>query len=220
MLDTQPDSRSDRRDYLRPGCDVASADMIGVGRKAASGAGELRLRAAVCLVDVAALGTRSTRIARVHGDKRDTRKGGLVAEERAQLEERPRMQRRALGPANCYPVANAMEVFQGNATPGVFGLAHNRLADDVIGVGVEAPLPPSEFSEMTFGALGGSGLEPSAQPCDAAADGERFLARMSLSVRVDGEVADTEIDPEPAFRIMGHPSGTSTVTKRKSLPLR
>jgi hypothetical protein len=97
MFDTQPDSRHDRADYWAPGCDVARADMVGMSNESAPGADELRLRAAVRLVDVAAFGTRSTCIARVHGHKSDAREDGLVGEERTQLEERPRVQRRALG---------------------------------------------------------------------------------------------------------------------------
>src|SRR5208282_5221799 len=207
MLDTQPDSRSDRPDYFGPGCDVASADMIGVGRKTAPGADELRLRAAVRLVDVAALGARSARVARVHCDKGDARKRGLVAEERTQLEERPRMQRRSLSLSNRYPIADAIEVFNGDAAAGVFGLANDRLADDVIRVCVKVALPPSELSEMTFGALGTSGLKSGAELGDAGASGQSGLAGVGCAVRVHGEVANAEVDAKPSIRIDGRTVG-------------
>jgi hypothetical protein len=100
MLDTQPDIRSDRADYWAPGCDVARADMVGMSNEPAPGAGEDRLRAAIRFVDIAALGARSARVARVHGHKSDAREDGLVGEKRTQLEERPRMQRRAISLAN------------------------------------------------------------------------------------------------------------------------
>src|ERR1700722_17638841 len=96
MLDTQPDSRSYRPDYFGPGCDVASADMVGMTRKPAPGADELRLGATVRPVDVAARWTCSTRVARIHGDNGHAIERGLVRQERAQLEERPAVQRRSL----------------------------------------------------------------------------------------------------------------------------
>ena len=205
MLDTQPDSRSERPDYFGPGCDVAGADMVGVCRETAPGADELRLRAAVRLVDVAAFGTRSTRIARVHGDKSNAGEDGLVAEERAQLEERPRMQRRALGLANGYPVADAAEIFHGDTASGVFGLANDRLAEDVIGVGVETLLPPSELPEMALGAPGACRLKTGAELGETRTDSESVLAGVGFAVRVDGKVADAEVDAEPAFRIDRRP---------------
>src|SRR5271154_6193058 len=111
MIDTQPNSRNDRPVYYGPGCDVARAYPVGMRGKAAPGADKLRLRAAVRLVDVAALRARSARVARVHGHKSDAREQRLVGEKPAQLEERPRVQRRALSLANRYPIANAREVF-------------------------------------------------------------------------------------------------------------
>ena len=81
-----------------------------VCRETAPGADEFRLRATVRLVDVAALGARPARVARVHGDKGNTGEGGLVAEERAELEERPRVEHRALRLANRYPVTDAAEI--------------------------------------------------------------------------------------------------------------
>ena len=207
MFDTQPDIRHDRPDYFGPGRDVACADMVGMGNESASGADELRLRAAVRLVDVAALGARPTRVARVHGGKSDAREDGLVAEERAQLEERPGVQRRALGLANRYPVTDAAEVFNGNTASGVFGFAYDRLADPVIRVSVESSLPPSERAQVTFGGLGAAGLKAGTKPGDARAVREGRLARVDFAVGVDREVADAEVDAEPAFRIDGRAVG-------------
>ena len=219
MLDTQPDSRSERRDYLRPGCDVAGADMVGVCRETAPGADERRLRAAVRLVDVAAFGTRSTRIAWVHGDKDDAGERGLVAEKRTQLEERPRVQRRALGRANRYPIANAAEVFHSDPASGVFGLANDRLAENVIGVRVEIPLPPSELSEMALGTPGAGRLETGTELGETRTNSKSVLAGVGFSVRVDGQVADAEVDPEPTFRINGRPVRDVNGHEEKELAL-
>jgi hypothetical protein len=118
MLDTQPDFLCDRAVYATPGCDVAGADVVGVGRETASGADERRLGAAVRLVDVAAFGARPARVARVDSDESHAREHGLVAEKRTELEEGPRVQHRALGLANRYPVSDAAEVFHGDTASG------------------------------------------------------------------------------------------------------
>jgi hypothetical protein len=203
MLDTQPNSRSDRPVYSSPGCDVAGTDIVSVGRKAASGADELRLRTAVRLVDVAALGARSARVARIHGDNSHAQEGGFVCEERAQLGERPRVQRRALSLANRYPVTDAAEIFNCDTASGVFGFANDRLADDVIHVCVEMPLLPSKLTEMSLGALGAGGLKATAEFGDTRTNGECRFAGVGLAVRIDREIANTEVYAEPTFRVDG-----------------
>lgn len=203
MLDTQPDSLRDRADYWAPGCDVSSADVVGVRSKAASGTGELRLRATVRLVDVAALRARPARVARVHGHESHARERGLVCDERAQLEERPRVQRHALSLTNRNPVSDALEILKGDASSGVFGFAYDRLANHMICVGVEAFLSSTKLSEVAPGALGAGRLQGRTKLGDARTVGEDGFAGMRLPVRIEGKVTNSEVDAEPAIGLNG-----------------
>ena len=110
MFDTQPDSRNERRGLLAAlDAMLRAPTQSACAAKPRSGADERRLRAAVRLVDVAASGHVRRGIAWVHGDRVTPASDGLVGEKRTQLEERPRVQRRALGLANSYPVTDAAE---------------------------------------------------------------------------------------------------------------
>lgn len=205
LLDTQPDSRSDRADYWAPGCDVERAYPIGMRGKTAPGADELGLRSPTRLVDASAFWTwaRSARVARVHRHEGHAGEQGLVGEERAQLCERPGMQSAPLSLSNRYPVADPRQFFDGDAASGVSGLADDVLADAMILVGVEALLPPSELSKVPPRASCPSALKAGAELADARAHRQGLLAGVLLPVGVDSEVADAEVHAEPALRIDG-----------------
>lgn len=51
-----------------------------------------------------------------------------------QVMERPAVQRSPLGLAKPYPLADALEVFQGDAALGALGLGHDAFADAVVDV--------------------------------------------------------------------------------------
>lgn len=205
LLDTSPNNLYDRPVYFGPGCDIASTDMVGVGSKSAPGADELCLGATVRLIDTSAFGTCSASIARVHSNKRDTQKCSLVRKERSQLEERPGMQNAPLSLSYGYPVANAREILDSYSASGVFGFAGYFLTNDVIRMGMEVSLPPSERAKMSFCAFGSSTLEPSAKFGDTTTQRQYGLARMSFPVGVDGKIANTEVNAKPSFRINGRP---------------
>jgi hypothetical protein len=113
------------------------------------------------------------------------------------------MQCCALVLTNGNPIADAREIFKGDAASGVFGLAHNRLADDVIRVGLKPLLPPSELLEVSLRASRSPRLETCAELGGAGTNSENLSSRMGLTVRVKSKVADTEVDPEPALGLDG-----------------
>ena len=204
---------------MAPGCDVAGADIVGVRSIAAPGANELRLRAAVRFVDISALRARAARVARVHGHKGHAGERGLVSEERAQLSERPTMQTRPLGLPNGYPVANPSQIFYCDAATGVFGFTNDGFANHVIRVGVESLLPPAELAKVALGRLGSCGLKSRPKLGNAGSNSEGLLSGMRISVRVDGEIADTEVDAKPAFGIDGAPIGHVDGYEKEELAL-
>ena len=199
MLDTQPDIRYDRPVYFGPGCDVAGADMVSVICKTAFDADELGLTFPVRLVDGSAFGTRLACVSGINRFYSHTFGESFVADKRPELPECPRMDGCALVLTNGYPVADAREVFKGDATLGVFGLAHNRLADDVIRVGLKPLLLPSELLEMSLRASSSSRLKTCSELGYTRTSSEDFSSRMGLTVRVEGKVTDTQIDPEPSL---------------------
>ena len=194
-------SRRDRPGYSSPGCDVAGANPIGVGRKTTARADEIGLRLPIRLVDATALRARSARVARVHCDETHARERGLVRQERTQLEERPRVQRAPLGLPDRYPIADAVEVFDGNAASGALGLTDEMLADAVVGMAVEVLLLSSKLSEVSIRGFRAPVLERLAELGGAVSGGVDGCSRVALSVGVDRDVSDTKIDAEPSLWI-------------------
>jgi len=200
-------SRTTSRDRLHdssPGRNVHGADMISVVREPAAGADEFGLRPPVCLVDTPARWAHPAGVARVDGTDLYASKSGLVRNERAELEERPAVQVRSLGLANCYPTANASEIFEGDPASGVFGLANESLADRVVRVGVESVFSPRELLQMALGALRPDGLKCGLQLNILAANGQRLLPRELLPIGVDGQVANAKVHAEPTLRLDEH----------------
>ena len=194
-------ARDDRRTYGRPACDVDRTDVVGMVDEVARLASKLGLALAVGLGDVAARGASPRGVARIHGHELDACDGGLVAEERAQLKERPSRVHRPLAFSDRCPFADARQVFDGDSASGAFGLCDDLFRDAVVGVGTEAGLLAREFLEVAFRRLGADGLEHAAKTLLALTCGLDGGATVGLAIGVDREVSDTEVDAEPAFWI-------------------
>ena len=206
-FDTNPSCLCNRPDYFGPGCNITSADMIGVGRKTASGADEVGLRSPVRLVYVSTLGARPTRVARVHSLKGHPRQSSLVGKERSQLEERPGMQHAPLSFSYGYPSSDAREVLDGDSATGVFSFADYCLTDHVVGVGMEVCLPSSELAQMPFGALGARPLKSCSELGVPTTRGKHSFARMRQTVRINGEVSDAQVHAQPFLGTYGRAVG-------------
>src|SRR5438034_11722223 len=74
----------------------------------------------------------------------------LVLHKAPQLSECPVGVARSLPPSNRDARADALEVFQSDSATGVFGGAHQRLADAVVRVLLEARLLPAQGLEFAF----------------------------------------------------------------------
>ena len=196
-----PTTRDDGPHDGGPGCDVDRANVVGVVSKPAAGADELGLRTPRRLVYTPAPGARSARVSRIHGEQGDPSEGGLVRDEGAKLSERPSVQVLSLGLPNRYPIADVHQVLDGNPARGVFSLGDELLADDVVGVGVEAHLAPTKTLQVPLGAPTAARLKGGAQLPDAGANGKRLGTAVLFPVGVDGEVADSEVDTEPTLGV-------------------
>ncbi len=72
----------------------------------------------------------------------------LEDDELPQLSERPVMQLGPLAAPGLYPVADASEVFQGNAATEPLRLCHHPFGDSVVCVPLVSPLPSGDFPEL------------------------------------------------------------------------
>ena len=110
---------------------------------------------------------------------------------------------RPLFAPNRYPFADAFEVFEGDAASGALGFADEMLADAVVLDLAEAGLLARDLSEVTFGRLGVGALKAVTQAGVALANLLDGCARMMIAIGISGQVADTEVDAEPAFWVDG-----------------
>src|SRR5713101_7810462 len=131
--------------------DDACRDGIGWPSEGAHDALEPRLRRPIRPIYVPTRQARLRCVARI--DQRDWHPDPrrLVLHEGPQLSKCPVGVARSLPPSNRDALADAMEVFQSDSATGVFGGAHQRLADAVVRVALEAPLLPPQGLEFAFG---------------------------------------------------------------------
>jgi hypothetical protein len=175
-----------------------------MGRKAATYADELCLRASVRLVDTSALRASSARIARINSNKKHSFESGLVTEKFSQLIERPRMQSAPLSLSNCYPIANAREILDGDTASGVFGFADNLFADHMVRVRMEVPFFATKSDKMALGAFSPNALKFGSELCDSVASAEDAFSRVDFAVRVESEIADAKVNAKPSIGFTSH----------------
>lgn len=164
-------------------------------------AGEFGLGLPVALLTVATPATRPRRVPCVHEGDRDPGQLGLVADESLQLGEGPsRMPRPVSGPNRC-PIADALEVFEGNPAVGALGQPDKLVADAVVLVPPVICLASGHPLELTPGALGAGLLVGPSGFVATATDLLDGLARVGVAVGIGGEMDDPEIDPKEVFRL-------------------
>src|ERR1700730_12693441 len=179
----------------------AYRDGIGWASEAAHDALETRLRGPIRPIDVPAGQARLRRVAGIdqHDWHPDTRR--LVLHEGAQLSECPVGVARSLPPSNRDALADALKVFQGNSATGVFGGAHQCLADAVVRVALEARLLSAQGLELAFG-----------RPClatlqiaSAVGEGATLLfdarAGIDNGIGVGGDVDDAQVDAQKVVHV-------------------
>jgi hypothetical protein len=81
---------------------------------------------------MAALGARPRRTSGIDRHDKDARQPGLVLHEGPELEERPAPGAGPLRPGNRRPLADPLEILEGDAAIGAFGLGDEPFADGVI----------------------------------------------------------------------------------------
>src|ERR1700733_15439779 len=134
-------------------------------------------------------------VAGIDRDQENTRQRSLLAQKDAKLMERPTAQSGRLLFPNRYPVVDALQLFQGDAALGAFGLGNDLLQDAVIHVSSEASFFATELFELPFGAARALLLQFRAQRTSAIANLVDLASRQLLAIGGGGDGFDAEINP-------------------------
>src|SRR5262249_55698775 len=159
---------------------------------------EVGLVLPVGLLSMTAGATGLAGVLRVDQDHRHTGRLGLVDDEPAQLEEGPIAQPspHLLASRGLDATADAGEVLQGDPHAECLRLGDELLADLVVGLGLEPPLPARHPLEPALGPAAARALIllPRRVPASPVAVDGRSGERLTLAVH--GEVDNPEIHPE------------------------
>lgn len=174
--------------------------MVSKASETTLNTGESALIRAIALIDVTASRTRTAGIARVHADHWHTYALGLVGHKLAQLEEGPTMQPCSLSAASSYPVPDALQIFKGNPTTGVFRRLHKLLGDTVIHIFGKALLFASKFLEAATAGLRTFALQPIAQAAVTKAHVLNGAPMVYRAIRVGSDVDDAKVNAKKIAR--------------------
>jgi len=192
-----PNSCDKRPADVGPACDVDRANMVGMVGESARLADKLGLASAVCLVDTPAKGTGARCIPRVNNHHRNPSKTSLVGQKRSKLEKRPSRMHRALALLDRYPFSDMRQIFQRNPSYGALGLRNDAFRDDVVRVGTKTGLPARKTFKMSFGRLRANRLKNRSKLLVPLSNFFDCSSRVRFPVRVECDVPDAEVHPEP-----------------------
>src|SRR5687768_10996304 len=185
-----------------PLADVPCSVPVGVLRMSATLAPK-PLAGAISPLGVSTLGACLRRVARIDRDQRDPGYIRLVGQEVAELRECPRAMSRPLRLTDLRPLADTLEVFNGETSTGIGSLPNQRLTNDVVHVPLTAFLATGKVLEFPLGRTSPFGLELLPELCVASPNFVHDLPGKYLSVGGRGDVADTEVHSEIVRGVLG-----------------
>ena len=186
-----------------PGSDVPSRDDIGGRSEPARCTAEKVSGWTIGLSNTTAGATGAAGVSRINQKHRNTGQFRLVVDKATELEERPVVQSSSLPARGRYPVTDALKIFKSDSAPGALRRVDGCFADDVVDVALKAPLLAGEFSQLALGRARSLVLQvPSAVLVSAPVLLDSVSA-VSCSVRVGGNVNDTEINAKDVLGLVG-----------------
>jgi hypothetical protein len=183
--------------------DVNGSDMVGIPSEGALDTFKPVPSWAVFLGDVPALGTGAGSVAWVNEYHRNPSETSLVLDKYSQLPERPRVQRPPLVPSNPNPSANPTQVFERDAGLRALGSADDALADNVVRLARHTSLSAPTFLEEPLRGLCALRLKARAHTLVPVTKAVKVSAGVGLTLRIHGDILDTQIYPKPVFRNAG-----------------
>ena len=124
----------------------------------------------------------------------------LIAQEGAELAERPVRQAVAMFAAGRNPSADMRQFFQRKAASGAFSIDHKCLRYAVVCMLLEPRLFAGEFDEPPLGGLGATALQPLAALVQFGTDALNGGASVNLAVARGGNRDNPEVNPNPVGR--------------------
>src|SRR5262249_22149862 len=156
---------------------------------------ELRLGRPITFIDTATCRTGTRRVAGIDIDDFDAGLSCFVTDLLLQIVKRPAMQDGSLGLLNRYPVADALEVFQGDAALSALSLCHDAFADAMVGVARKTMFLTGQALQAPFGRFGAFLLQLATQATVAVADVVDGVGAVDFAIAVGGEVDNAAINP-------------------------
>jgi hypothetical protein len=185
-------------------CDVDRCVVVGVPNEATLATFKFALRASVSFVDMPAPATSLRGVGRVDLDERYSGDPGLISQESAELGEGPGMQHGPLGLKKPYPVANAAQLFDGDAAPGAFSLGHDAFADLVIDVRGEPGFLTAPLAQQASRGPSSLCLQPLPEACLSFPVAVQPGSGRAIAIARRCDVDDPQIDANKSIDRVGH----------------
>ena len=112
----------------------------------------------------------------------------------------------AIGPANRCPLSNPRQVFERECLAGHDGFVDQRLADHVVGMGLEPRLTPPHAADAALGVTGADFLEAAPPEMGAVAYGVHQGPGEMRACAVGSEIDNAQV-PTPSTPPSGPASG-------------
>ncbi len=157
---------------------------------------EQRLALAVPRIAVPTNVACATGVAWIDHDHGHTCQRRFKLHEPPKLPKRPVMVSCSVWMPNRSALADTLEVFNGYASRAAFGFRNKLLADDMVGVGLEAALSAAELFQAAFGALCANALKRGASFRVALTRLFNLCSTIDIAVASGGKVDDTKIDAQ------------------------
>lgn len=180
---------------------VLSSNGVGMTSAATRHTTERGLIGAIGLVCVSAGETAARGIPGIDQHHGNTGPPCFVADTGAELKERPTMQLSTLLPPSPHPRANAVQIFKAHRSLRAFGSLYNAFADRVIYVFGKTALFASKLFQAPPRRFGAALLEFRSPPL-AIPHIVQHAAAVVRSVRVAGDVGDTQVNPKHVVNVL------------------
>lgn len=194
--DSESCLRDHRRHDKRPGANVSRRVVVSVVSETTCHTAKSSLIGSIAVVNMTAHRALFGGITRINDMQPNPIQFGLVGHKLAQLTKRPPVVPRSLCSSYRYPVTNTIEVFNGNVAPGVKSLLDQTLANDVVGVALEAALSSADGFQFTFSGFGADALEAGSHSLVMTTGSFHIVATENFAIGVNGQISNSKVYPQ------------------------
>lgn len=179
--------------------DVNGSDVVGCSREATRHTAKRVSIRTIALLAMPTFGTRSGSVSGIDKENRNSGELRFVLDKAPKLRERPTMQRAPLAASSRNPLANALQVFEGNAAVRVLRLAHDALGDSVVYMSSHPFFFLAALLQKALGCSALFRLKPIPHASVTMTQTSKLPTAVDLPIRVRRDVLDAEVNPNPAL---------------------